>query len=239
MTDCATGCLTRNQHTPECDNETCRGCRPRTTATHPTGNTLCDRCTTRLTNYLTDHYDPDTRQHTRISTATLHAWLRTNLDATNTTTSGDGIRHTKAEAPPSPINETILDLCDEIETVLYATAVQVSDTANLGRPYSSDPTNTQRILHTHINTLLTFNNAAGVLQQLTDIHHNANTHAPWQDPPQHLTGIPCRSCQQTKLAIKPGHEHTTCLNCGQTYTPREYAWWTRLAAAALDKTTPM
>ena len=77
------------------------------------------------------------------------------------------------------------------------------------------------------------------LQALIDIHTEANTTAPWQDPPQHLTGIPCRSCQQTKLAIHAGHEHTTCLNCGQTYTPREYAWWTRLAAAALDKTTPM
>jgi hypothetical protein len=84
---------------------------------------------------------------------------------------------------------------------------------------------------------LEYDDAIGdVVEQFSDLMSQAHALAPWREQVAKLPGIPCRTCHRCTLARFGGQEFVTCLNqkCRETYSPGEYAIWTRVLADARD-----
>jgi hypothetical protein len=56
--------------------------------------------------------------------------------------------------------------------------------------------------------------------------------APWEPHARYFDGVPCsyRECLCTALAIRPGQEDITCMECGFVINADRYDAWTRWAA---------
>lgn len=71
-----------------------------------------------------------------------------------------------------------------------------------------------------------------IMEQFADLMSRCHALAPWREQVAMLKGIPCRKCHRTSLCRYGGDDFVTCLNrrCRETYSPGEYAIWTRMLA---------
>ena len=239
MTDahrtCARGCTVARRHLADCeDQDTCRGCQPRTAEY----GDLCFGCYKRLLNLLDVAAGQMTLldvmaglkgevELTAMTTAKIRTAWRTDSDQDFRTLYAKGV--IAAHSASEPIRLACIDAQRQIEDRLSLWVMHlVSDYA------MTDPEGGVQamadFLTRHVERLVWREAIGDELEEFCSIMSQAHTLAPWRNVAARLRGIPCPECQTTMLVMFGGDSDVTCLRCKATMSHARYGLWTRMLA---------
>lgn len=235
MTDtprpCVRGCLRPRNHLTACpDREKCRGCEPR----EAEYGDLCWPCHRRLELMLVDF-------------PTVVDWLEVNAPrAGSQRLKEDHHKQPKADAPPTPLDESVLDLREQISSSLAGwvdalvertsltgpplTQVGAQHGARRRQDVTAEVSVTAGYLRTHLTAVENQDFVATMWDELGWLSTDAHALAPWRPVAKPLTGVPCPSCHTAALVIFGGDVDVTCCHCREIIPEDRFPFWVQLLA---------
>jgi len=232
---CARGCTVARKHLAACeDQETCRGCQPRTAEY----GDLCFGCYKRLLNLLDVAAGQVTLldvmsglkgevELTSMTTAKIRTSWRTDSDQDFRTLYAKAA--VAAHGSSEPLRLACIDAQRQIEDRLNLWVMNLVNDYDMSDP-EGGPLAMAAFLVRHVERLVWRPSIGDELEEFASIMTQAHTLAPWREVVARLRGIPCPECHTTTLVMFGGDSDVTCLRCKATMSHERYGVWTRILA---------
>lgn len=232
---CARGCTVARRHLAACeDQETCRGCQPRTAEY----GYLCFGCHKRLLNLLEvaggqamllDVMAGLTGEveMTALTTAKIRTMWRTASD--------QDFRYLYARSAiashqaSEPLRLACIDSQREIVDRLELWVMHLVNDYRTPEP-GDTPHEMGEYLLRHVERMEWRDAIGDELEKFCEVMSQAHSLAPWRETAARLRGIPCPECHATTLVMFGGDSDVTCLRCKAAMTHARYGVWTRMLA---------
>lgn len=169
---------------------------------------------------------------------TVVDWLGTHLPrGSSRRPKEDFKKPKKADAPPSPADEDVLDLDQTIAASLAGwVSALVEHTSLVGPPLrewsrwdvTAEVTVTAGFLLTHLTAVENQPFVAELWDELGWLTTDAHALAPWRPEARRLPGVPCPECQTASLVIFGGDTDVTCASCRALIPEQHLRVWVQI-----------